>query len=303
MKILRIFDVSAFVHAGAVNKRAFLLPELEDTLDKFRERRIYCGGASLLWNTLYYEYGKCDMVFCCDRRPTIKQEMYELYKYRREHKEFIGKSKEATEYILNDCGFDLLYGDGYEADDFIYSIVRDMKTWYDHIYVYTGDSDMYFLVSDNVSIEPSSSRSKTVNMQNFTYTVKKDEYTPYNALTFYKILYGDKGDDIPPMSAELCIRLKRAYDNKLYYPYLGDKESVLHMLSNFGPEAVHQGELVFPLDVRVPTTFSQGDKLKIAEWGDAFKNRLWVTGHPVSRTMQDKIETMAAMGMSVDKEE
>lgn len=301
MKILRIFDVSPFVHAGAINKRAFLLPELEDTLDSFRERRIYCGGASLLWNTIYYEYGKCDMVFCCDRRPTLKQEMYEQYKYRREHKEHISKNKEATEFILNDCGFDLLYGDGYEADDFIYSIVRDMKSWYDHIYVYTGDSDLYFLVSDNVSIAPSSTRAKEVNMQNFTYTARTDMYTPYNALTFYKILFGDKSDDIPALPQELALRMKRAYDNKDYHPFLGDKESVMHMMSMFGPEAIHQAELVFPLDCRVPTTFKQGDKLRIAEWGNAFKNRLWLTGHEPSRYIHDKIEEMASLGMASDE--
>lgn len=48
MKVLRIFDVSPFVHAGAVNKYAMLLPELVDNGESFEERRIYAGGASLI---------------------------------------------------------------------------------------------------------------------------------------------------------------------------------------------------------------------------------------------------------------
>ena len=44
MKVLRIFDVSPFVHAGAVNKYAMLLPELVDNGESFEERRIYALG-------------------------------------------------------------------------------------------------------------------------------------------------------------------------------------------------------------------------------------------------------------------
>ena len=52
-------------------------------------------------------------------------------------------------------------------------------------------------MSDNVTVLPNSSRSKTVTKQNFTYTARTGKYTPYNALTFYKILEGDKSDNIP----------------------------------------------------------------------------------------------------------
>lgn len=297
MKILRIFDVSGYIHVGAVNKRAFLLPPISTDVDGFRERKIYCGGASLLWNVLYYEYGKCDMAFCCDRRPTIKQDMYEHYKMHRIHSDFISRSKKATEYILEDCGLHTLSAEGYEADDFIYSLVRDLKNDYDHIYVYTGDSDQYFLVAENVSIEPSSSRAKHVDIQNYTYTVGKS-FTPYNTSTFEKILFGDKSDGIPGLPQELAWRLKDVCNQPLYQKLLGDKETVMHILAQFGPEAVAQGELVFPLDVRVPTTFNQGDKLRIAEWGNAFHNSFWKTGQRPSQHILDCIKEMDEEGMS-----
>lgn len=297
MRVLRIFDVSPFVHAGAVNKHAMLLPELVDNGESFEERRIYAGGASLIWNILYYEFGKCDMVFCCDRWPSVKQGMYEYYKGSRDHKEGIRKAKEVTEYILNDCGFTVLAEDGYEADDFIYSLVREHKSHYDHIYIYTGDSDLYFLVSDNVTILPNSSRSKTVTRQNFTYTARTGKYTPYNALTFYKILEGDKSDDIPALPAHLQRYLRDIFDKEMYHPLLGDKETVTQLLSPISKEIADQVSLVFPLDIRVPQEFASGDKIRVAEWGNAFRNKLWRNNNRIPSHIQDRIEEMSEMGL------
>lgn len=297
MRVLRIFDVSPFVHAGAVNKHAMLLPELVDNGESFEERRIYAGGASLIWNILYYEFGKCDMVFCCDRWPSVKQGMYEYYKGSREHKEGIHKAKEVTEYILDDCGFTVLAEDGYEADDFIYSLVREHKSHYDHIYIYTGDSDLYFLVDDNVTILPNSSRSKTVTRQNFTYTARTGKYTPYNALTFYKILEGDKSDDIPALPAHLQRYLRDIFDKEMYHPLLGDKETVTQLLSPISKEIADQVSLVFPLDIRVPQEFAPGDKIRVAEWGNAFRNKLWRNNNRIPAHIQDRIEEMSEMGL------
>lgn len=297
MRVLRIFDVSPFVHAGAVNKHAMLLPELVDNGESFEERRIYAGGASLIWNVLYYEFGKCDMVFCCDRWPSVKQGMYEYYKGSREHKDGIHKAKEVTEYILNDCGFTVLAEDGYEADDFIYSLVREHKSHYDHIYIYTGDSDLYFLVGDNVTILPNSSRAKTVTRQNFTYTARTGKYTPYNALTFYKILEGDKSDDIPALPAHLQRYLREIFDKEMYHPLLGDKETVTQLLSPISKEIADQVSLVFPLDIRVSQEFASGDKIRVAEWGNAFRNKLWRNNNRIPSHIQDKIEEMSEMGL------
>lgn len=297
MRVLRIFDVSPFVHAGAVNKHAMLLPELVDNGESFEERRIYAGGASLIWNVLYYEFGKCDMVFCCDRWPSVKQGMYEYYKGSREHKDGIHKAKEVTEYILNDCGFTVLAEDGYEADDFIYSLVREHKSHYDHIYIYTGDSDLYFLVDDNVTILPNSSRAKTVTRQNFTYTARTGKYTPYNALTFYKILEGDKSDDIPALPAHLQRYLREIFDKEMYHPLLGNKETVTQLLSPISKEIADQVSLVFPLDIRVPQEFASGDKIRVAEWGNAFRNKLWRNNNRIPSHIQDRIEEMSEMGL------
>lgn len=301
MKILRIFDTSAFVHAGKVNKHSFLLPDLRDEIDAYREYKIYTGGISLLWNTLYYEYGKDDLVFCVDRRPTIKQEMYTDYKANREHNSEIAKQKDVAEYILRNCGFTVLAEDGYEADDFIHSLVQQHKNSYDHIYIYCNDSDLYYLVSENVSIMPSSSKAKTVDIQNYTYTVRRDVYTPYNALTFYKILCGDISDNIPRMDGELAARIRAAFHNDTYFGYMGNKEVMLDMFNMFGKEAYSQCALVFPLDVRVPSTFERGDKLRVADWGSAVRNKLWRTNEAPPRYIKNCIEEMTDLGLASDE--
>lgn len=303
MKVLRVFDMLPFIHAGAVNKRAYLLPELRDTEDSFVESIIYCGGVSLMWNILYQHYGTCDMVFCSDRTPTVKQEMFSGYKANREHKESVRQMRDTAEYILNDCGFDVLYEDGYEADDFIFSVVQENKNAYDHIYIYTGDSDLYFLVSDNVTILPSSSRAKEVNMQNYTYTAggSKREYVPYNMNTFYKILYGDTSDGIPPLPKNIAEHLRSAFDNKMMQRFMGDKETILQALEISGPEVMAQAHLVLPIDVRAPREFKRGNKVRIAEWGSAFGNKYYATGGEPPKRIKDCIEEMAELGFAVTR--
>lgn len=302
MKILRVFDVSTFIHAGNVNRYSFLTPKLVEEADGFRERRIMTGGISLLWNTLYEHFGDSDMVFCCDRNPTIKQGMYDFYKAGRPHKPEVWKCKRVCEYILQDCGLQVLAEDGYEADDFIHSVVRDKKSVYDHIYIYTADSDLYYLVDDNVTIMPSSSRAKMVTKQNYTYTAgKKDSFTPYNSTTFKKIVWGDPSDNIPGLSERKAQLLMDTFYKDLFFPIMGNKEALTQTLSRYGEDVKAQCELVFPLDVQVPEYFTQGDKIRVAEWGNAVKNKLWRNNNPLPEHIKASIEEMADLGYYMDE--
>lgn len=302
MKELRIFDVSTFIHAGKVNRHSFLSPPLKEIDDQFVEQRIYTGGVSLLWNTLYEVYGTCDLAFCMDTKPTIKQEMFPPYKANREHNHEVWRQKRAAEYILRDCGLEVLIEDGYEADDFIYSLVRDKKAEYDQIYIYTGDSDLYFLVDDNVTILPSSSRAKKVTKSNYTYTAgKKDTYIPYNASTFLKILQGDTSDNIPPLNPFLQAKIREGYYTEFFYDLLGDKDTLRTIFARFGDEAIAQCELILPLDVRTPMEFGQGDKLKIAEWGNAVRNKLWRNNQPLSDHIKNCIDEMVDLDLCADE--
>lgn len=107
--------------------------------------------------------------------------------------------------------------EGYEADDMIYSLVKkiqmvDRETPIDII---TGDSDMLPLVDDQVSVYMRGNRqwSRPDSPENrlyyqvtpeswddyLSYTSAHREYLiPYNSMLLFKMVRGDKADNVPP---------------------------------------------------------------------------------------------------------
>ena len=267
-KVLHIFDIGPFVHAGSVNTHSFIEGPVVNSADGYRLPTIPTGGLAQILNTLVDINPEETVVFCADRRPTIKQGMYAGYKSTRSHNRHVEIQKEITEIILKDCGYEVFAEEGYEADDFIFSLVEKFKGDYDHIYVYTGDSDLYFLVCDNVSIRPSSSRAKTVTRDNYEYTVSSKCVIPYNTLTWNKILGGDRSDNIPGLSKEACQYLSGWTTDPNVYPYLGDKNFVMNMAQAAGGEIQHQCELVFPLTTNTPLQLFNHSKVdRVKKWG------------------------------------
>lgn len=299
-RILRVFDLSSYCHAGNVNKRAFFDGPIVELASGYTQRNVPAGGVSLLFNQLYYYMGECDMVFCADRNPTVKKGMYPQYKESRAHARDIEIQKEVMERVLELCGFTVLYEEGYEADDFIYSVVTKMKDQYDHVYVHTGDSDLYFLVSDNVSIAKTHSRTKEVNMENYSYMFKKGKFTPYNMITFMKVLNGDTSDDIPAMPVEKAQPLLDMFDSDFYRVRMGDKNFMRASVEFAAPWALPQFDLVYPLDTPVPEELGYGDKQLVREFGYAMKNKLFDGNVRVFSTVNAAINQMAEDGLYID---
>lgn len=305
-RILKVVDVSSYIHAGAVNKSAVIDGPIVQTDRGYTSRDIAAGGASLIFNLLYYSFNEdTDFLFCCDRRPTIKQEMFPDYKGSRHHAENILKSKEVTEIILRDCGFTILAEEGYEADDFIYSAVKKFHDQYDEIHIHTGDSDLYFLVDDKVSIQKSHSRTKIVTKMNYGKSFKKiTDNMPYNMSSFYKVCFGDSSDDIPPISDKEAAR--NLYRSALgYFPaHMGNKEYARQFVDTFAPWALPQFDLVYPLDTDVPDDISKGNAEKIYTWGKVMKNKLFsnIDGKVAEETTQDIVAEMVAMGLYMERE-
>lgn len=273
-KILHIFDVSPFIHAGHVNKYA-KLEKLVDIGTTWKTQVTPAGGISLIFNTLYNVVGKGDCVFCCDRNPTIKKEMLPTYKHNRNHNREIEIEKGVAEYILQECGFTVLARAGYEADDLIYTLVKKLYNTYDEIYIYTGDSDLYFLVDEKVSIKPSSSKAKEINIYNYEQMLEK-KGARYNTLTVQKIIKGDSSDCIPALPKDLQLRVAKTLYQDEFYTKLGDKEFVRSWVAYLVPEALPAVDLVFPLEVDdLPIDFGLPDKHAIMNFGSAIKNSLY----------------------------
>lgn len=271
-KDLYIFDVSPFIHAGSVNKYA-KLEKLVDVGTTWKTMVTPCGGISLIFNTLYSVIGRGDVVFCCDRNPTVKKDMIPGYKGNRDHKRNIEVEKAIAEYILEDCGATVLARAGYEADDIIYTIVKKNHEVYDNIFIYTGDSDLYFLVDNRVSIKPSSSRAKEVNINNYESVLAK-QGARYNDMTMLKIINGDTSDCIPGLPKNVRQQIAGFFLQPDMLPMLGNREFVYAWMSEMFPEYASQVLNVFPLDVdNIPVDFRPIDKNKIIDWGSAINNK------------------------------
>lgn len=296
-KILHIFDVSPFVHAGNVNKHARVEKLINDGAT-WRTQVTPMGGVSLIFNTLYSTLGDGDFVFCTDRNPTVKKELLPIYKESREHKRDISVNKAATEYVLDKCNCTVIARAGYEADDIIYTLVKKFYDAYDKIYIYTGDSDLYFLVDDKVSIKPSSSKAKEVTLESYK------ALAVYNTITLNKIIKGDPNDDIPGLPTNRRHEVKEFFDKEQFYLHLGNKEFVKSWFDFMFPDLSYQVDLVFPLEVDdLPESFKKPDVRAIRNWGDVIGNKLFRNRGDLDFTAEEDIVEMQSRGYYIEESE
>ena len=274
-RILHLVDTSSAVYAGSVNKHSFISGPVVRTANGYRERIIPTGGLSQLFNIVYQYMNTGTIVFCCDRPPTIKRGMFPGYKGNRHADENVNIQKSIVEYVLEDCGFTVLYQEGYEADDLIYSCVQKFKNEYDHIYIHTGDSDLYFLVDDNVGILPTHSRAKTVTRENYEYTVKTNKHIAYNTLSFQKVLDGDmSGKNLPPLPRPVQNKLVECFAMPSYQVRMGDKELMRQLVEFLVPEALTQFDLIYPLLADVPDElYAPSSNERVKGWAHAIRHR------------------------------
>ena len=300
---LYLLDVSGFVHTGSVNKHAYL-EQLVEEHGMWSTQITPAGGLSMVMNTLYKIVGTGDIIACCDRQPVIKQEMIPGYKGNREHKQSIEVSKQFTEYVLDQCGILTVGEDGYEADDIIYTYKNMLYNQYEHIYIYTMDSDLYFLVDDKTEIMPISSRSKHITKDNYHSTILGGVRYPYNTITLEKVLNGDVTDRIPglpnglrELAAEIFVG-----DGAMYDQY-GDKD-FLKMLAIDYDDICFQIDKVFPLTVdRLPEITQEPDKQMICNWGDAINNKFFKGRRSKDFDLEQAIIEVQSMGMYLESEQ
>lgn len=302
-KKLYIFDLMPCVFAGNVNKRSKLEYLVEGGSHCYSVT-IPTGGVSLIFNELYNIVGTGDIIFCSDRNATIKKEMFPEYKANRDHKPEINVAKHVAEYILDKCNGTVCYCPGYEADDFIYTLVKKYHDVYDKIYIYTGDSDLYFLVDDKVSIRPSSSNAKTVTRENYERVIKKGVITRYNTTTFAKICCGDSSDNIPGLPRQVFDQFGATMYSDNMIEHLGNKEIVKYWMGILCPEALPQVDLVFPLDVpeeELPTEIKEMDKRMIRNLGASMNNRVYRGSGDANFDVTPYVEELYSLGYYVEE--
>lgn len=301
-RVLSVFDVSSFIHAGHVNKHSFLEQYIQKDVPghtrQWCSQRTLSGGTAFLLKAAIRLVNHSDVVFCCDRNPTIKKSMLNGYKGNRDHKATIENDKRLAEIVLNSCDATVLSYDGYEADDIIYTVVRQCYDMYDEIHVYTGDSDMYFLVDEKVSIKPSSSRAKEVTMSNFSTSFKKGITIPYNLAIPYKILYGDTSDCIPGLPKDCHKEFIDLITRGKIPEMCGRKDALQLLCYELFPLARKSLDIIHPLDVdSVPYEFGKLNLQMMYNWADTMNCREYAGLCVPSFNAEQRIAEIQAMGL------
>lgn len=301
LKTLHIFDLLPFIHAGHINKYS-KLETVRDAGSTWKILRTPTGGCSWIFNSLYDAMQDGDVIICSDRTPTVKKEMYPPYKCHREHKHEILVERMAAEYILQKCNFSVIARAGYEADDIIYTLVKKYHNQYDKIYIYTGDSDLYFMVDDVVEIRPSNSRAKTVTRENYESVAKKGGMK-YNCITVSKMLKGDSADGIAALTRAEQEKLAEALYRPQFYEHLGDKDFVKYWVDTLCPEFNYRVELLFPIELfDLPDEIKTPDKEMFINFGDAINNKNFRGRASQGFDVTPYIEEMQSQGIYLEEE-
>lgn len=211
--ILKLLDVSNILYIG--NSSKYKISRGIREVDGAIEANVAQAGAIRYLISFIQKIREpdCVIVPVMDREPLVKREEYgkvfgDTYGYKAGRprvlpndvtKQQMDTIKWYAEKLLEDCDFEVVYADGYEADDIIYTLWKDNVEYFDKVEIYTSDADLSFMVGPNTEIMPNSKNGKHITIANYEYTVKKNQYTKYNGINFYKLFssgLADKSDNI-----------------------------------------------------------------------------------------------------------
>ena len=250
---LHLFDTSQYIYSGSRDK--YIVRGGRNTDAGWLPNKLPVGGISYLLNVMKEWYDENnEIVFCIDNPPHVKREIFETFlsdfgRYKGNRpgaEEAIKFQKNNVAEILQTLGFNAVGVPGYEADDIIASIVKYYKDDYEHIYIHTLDSDLYYLVDKTVEIMPLSNtnfiqkyfrgrkistRGKYIHMGNWEDSVLKDRVCPYNILTLIKLMDGEPGDNIPGIKKSIADKIVSNL-NRSYFKECGNNEFVKEFVLN-----------------------------------------------------------------------
>lgn len=148
------------------------------------------------------------------KEKTFRHEFYPDYKAgRKPMPEELATQMPMLKELLGELGVCVLSKAGYEADDLLGTLSLAGEKAFEHVYVLTGDSDSFQLISDKVSIRYASrsSQYESLGPQEF---LEKSGCTP-EGYVHYKALLGDTSDHVPGVPG---IGQKSALELLSYYP-------------------------------------------------------------------------------------
>ena len=205
MKTLHILDSSNYIYVGTYrNVKAIRGVREYDRM--YVPNSAPVGGVTFMADSILniMTSEDNDIITVWDRKPEKKRQEYtevlgiqKSYKGQRKQNFDIFRQKEFAEKIIRYCGVPCAALDMYEADDLIYSIWKRYYNEYDYIRIHTEDSDLAFMVDEKTEIYPVKRDGRYINVGNYSSTVKKNVFIPYNLSILTKVIKGDPSDNIP----------------------------------------------------------------------------------------------------------
>lgn len=186
------------VDGNSILNRAFYGIRLLSTKDGRYTNGIY-GFMNIFLSLLERTGADCAAVAFDLKAPTFRHKMYDGYKAGRKPapKELVEQFEPLKE-ILSSLGYTVVEKEGYEADDILGTLSRQVKTG-DFCYIATGDRDSLQLVKDNVHVLLTSTKmGQPVTVEYDTEKIL-EEYKVKDPLQLIdiKAIQGDTSDNIP----------------------------------------------------------------------------------------------------------
>lgn len=201
--ILKIYDASWLLHFGSNSRR----------YKDFSYAGYSLGGLKYLVKNVCFDMAYDQDVIVCFDSKTNKSSAVEGYKKHRPFQAHILSQANFAYNMLSKAGVTCLKEDGTEADDLIASCVAKFKSQYKQIIIVSNDKDLTHNVTQNVSVEATSSDGLDVNIDNFSNVLSKNTFVKANTVSAYKVFTGDASDGIPTFKSENGIRGVLLYED------------------------------------------------------------------------------------------
>lgn len=204
-KNLYIVDVSSFIF------RAFYAIRMLNAPDGTPVNAVY-GVLTMLLKIIQKE--NCDYIVLAQdsKEKSFRSEIYPEYKANRsEPPDELKPQFQIIDNLLDAMEVARLKIPGQEADDIIASLVKKYKNQFKHIYIVSGDKDLFQLVDQNTSMIDT--------MKDVVYKPEdvknKMGVLPYQVVDFLSLV-GDSSDNIPGVRGigeKGAIKLLEQFDN------------------------------------------------------------------------------------------
>lgn len=200
---LVIYDVSPFVYAVA---------DIKKYSDKYRHG-FPVGGMLHFLKYLTLDLGCNNDVILCFDSKSFRKELYPKYKAGRKANYSVYAQLDLLYEMLSACGVTCLKVNGYEADDLIYTVMERFRGKYSEIEIRGSDYDLvHNIVNYNEAFIPANSKVNVITARTFKDALYENEMILFNTISAYKVLTGDKSDNIPAFKSAKGLTGHAIYD-------------------------------------------------------------------------------------------